>query len=148
MGLVFGFPGFPLTLALVLLLFVGGRVAVGAGAFLLVLIVRMAFVRLEATAEGVLIVNRFFRHRIAWADLNAVWSTRTRRRYEFPVVAFAPRHLPWFQINAYATLGLDAVECADVVCVLYEMAERSGHPIAAAVDQDEIGPDSRPRRLG
>src|SRR5438067_5084251 len=99
-GLFFG-PGALLTVVALVLLFAGGWVTVGAAAFLAAVIARTAFVRLEAGPEGMVVVNRFFRHRIAWSDLSAVWSTPRRGIDFFPVVALAPRRLPWFRISAY-----------------------------------------------
>lgn len=90
---------------------------------------------LQADANGLVVTNKFVRHRIPWRNVTAIWSRERPTRYSWSrVIMIEQRHSVWLLIAAYSTLGLTADERRRAVEELIALAERNGHTVATRDD--------------
>jgi hypothetical protein len=110
---------------------VGGWVAACAAAYLVVFELRSLALGLRADSYGVVVTNRFVRHRIPWRDIRGIlvhrWSWSGSE--VIPTVLIERRHSLWFSIAVYATLGMTVDQRRAVARDLATLADQNGYSI-------------------
>jgi hypothetical protein len=127
----------PLSITAVVLLFVGGRVALGAAGFLVLVGVRSSMARCSADAHGIVVTNRLVRHRIPWAEVRGVWVPgRQYRSGLFPTIRIERRGSLFFSISVYSALGLRRDRLQVACHELQSLAARSGYSVVAGSEEE------------
>ena len=127
------FVGAPLavfSIVAVLLLLVGGWVALAAACFLLLVGLRSYMARCTADSSGLVVSNRFFRHRIPWAQVRGIWVPGRKAQFDLaPSLQVERRGSLWFSISVYATLGMRRDHLRAIALDLVALAEQNGYSI-------------------
>jgi hypothetical protein len=124
-----------LSVAALVLLLVGGWVSVGAACFLLLVALRSYMASCTADSTGVVVTNRFVRHRIPWAEVRGIWVPR-QQYHLVPTLQIERRGSLWFSISAYATLGMGRDRLRAISLDLVALAAQNGYSVVGGSPEE------------
>jgi hypothetical protein len=129
--------GFALVSCLiaVLLLAVGGWRSLAGASWIALFEFRTLRASLRADSTGLVVTNRFVRHRISWEDVRGIWVPKGGFDL-VPTVRIERRHGAWFSISVYATLGLRRERLREVALEVVALAREHGYEIVGGSEAE------------
>jgi Bacterial PH domain len=109
-------------------LFAGGWITAGAALYVVVFEVMSYRIRLRADESGIVVTNRFFRHRIPWGLISTVSSSDRTWPVFLPTVEITPGKAS-LSVSVRATMGMSRARRREVALELVDLARQYGHEI-------------------
>jgi hypothetical protein len=110
---------------------------IGAAAYLILFEWRAYRLDFRADSDGLVVTNRFMRHRIPWHQVRVVWSQSKSTRANFiPTLVIHRRGSAFFSVSVYAALGMRREDRRAAALEIVRLASEYGHVIMGGEDSD------------